>query len=541
MNETLFYLTKVLTGSCIMYLGYLFLLRKNTQFKLVRWYLLAGLALPWIVPFIELPNAMQQQGLPVITIPLNVNISAHSIENQETNSLFDQNWMYWGYTGIAAFLFMLVMYRFGRVIQLIFASQSFKITGIRFHITHLKLTPFSIFNNILLPTGYLHRGCLKPIIHHELAHIKQGHTYDNLFTEFICILAWFNPFVWLLRKAIHENHEYLADSEAVKDKSNLANYNALLFESLTGIRMPVVNNFNQSSIKNRLIMLNNFKNRQKSINKTIAIIMLLFAGVLSSSILIQKESYAATLSSMLPTFQDGKTQTPPEYATGHEGMMKFLISNIKYPETARKEGITGTTYISFNVKEDGSLADFSVKKGFNAACDAEALRVVKLMPKWKPGTKNGKPILQEMTLPIKFALDGDGKKKYVSDVKTKDPKPSKQNEGDVFTVVEDMPEFVGGPEAMAKYLAAAVKYPEEARKAGLEGTVYVTFVVEETGKVSDVKILRGFDKACDETALNAVKSMPNWKPGTQKGQAVKVQFNVPVRFKLDKDSKETKK
>ncbi len=539
MNETLFYLTKVLTSSCIMFLGYWFLLRKNTQFKLVRWYLLGSLILPWVIPLLELPTTLQQKGLPIITIPLAVEASVISTQTDTAQQLTGYEWINWAYGTISSLLFLLIAYRILLVVQLINNSQSFKLIGIKFHITNLKLTPFSIFNNILLPKNYLHKGCLKPIIYHEVAHIKQGHTYDNLITEFICILAWFNPFVWLIRKAIHENHEYLADSEAVKDKHNLANYNALLFESLTGIRMPVVNNFNQSSIKNRLIMLNKFKDRQKSIFQTLVLITMLMLGVLGSMLLIQKESYATTVNAMLPSFQDKKSQTPPEYATGQSEMIKFLLSNIKYPEEARKAGITGTTYINFTVKEDGSLTGIAVKKGFNTACDAEAMRVVNLMPKWKPGTKDGKAVAAETVLPIKFALDGDGKAKKSQPAESKTTKNEAKKE--VFTVVENMPEFPGGREAMAKYLASSVKYPEEARKAGLEGTVYVTFVVEETGKVSDVKVLRGFDLSCDESALNAVKSMPNWNPGTQRGEAVKVQFNIPVKFKLDKEAKGPKK
>lgn len=539
MNDVLFYLAKVLTSSGIMYLGYWFMLRKNTQFKLVRWYLLACLLLPWAIPLIELPISLQQQGLPILTIPLAVEASVYATQADVQTQSTSYEWINWLYGTISILLFLLIMYRVALVVRVINKSQSFKLIGIKFHITNLKLTPFSIFNNILLPKNYLHKGCLKPIIYHEVAHIKQGHTYDNLITEFICILAWFNPFVWLIRKAIHENHEYLADSEAVKDKHNLANYNALLFESLTGIRMPVVNNFNQSSIKNRLIMLNKFKDRQRSIFQTLAIITMLLVGLVGSMLLIQKEGYATTVNAMLPSFQDDKTQTPPEYATGQDEMIKFLATNINYPEEARKAGISGTTYITFTVSEDGSLKGIAVKKGFNAACDAEALRVVKLMPKWKPGTKDGKAVAAETVLPIKFALDGDGKakKSQPSEAKTDKNEAGKE----VFTVVENMPEFPGGREEMAKYLASAVKYPEEARKAGLQGTVYVTFVVEETGKVSNVKVLRGFNKACDESAMNAVKSMPNWNPGTQRGEAVKVQYNLPVKFKLDKDDKTPKK
>jgi protein TonB len=88
---------------------------------------------------------------------------------------------------------------------------------------------------------------------------------------------------------------------------------------------------------------------------------------------------------------------------------------------------------------------------------------------------------------------------------------------------------------MMNYLAGKIKYPESAREEGLEGTVYVTFVVEKDGSVNNVRVLRGFDEECDKVALDAVMSMPKWDPGKEKGEPVRVQFNVPVKFNLDKE------
>jgi TonB family protein len=110
----------------------------------------------------------------------------------------------------------------------------------------------------------------------------------------------------------------------------------------------------------------------------------------------------------------------------------------------------------------------------------------------------------------------------------------------VFTVVETMPSFPGGQEAMSKYLVENIKYPQEAKKNGVQGTVFVTYIVETDGTVSNVKVLRGFESECDAEAFRVVSSMPNWTPGKQKGQAVRVQFNLPIKFKLDEKSGEKK-
>ncbi len=103
----------------------------------------------------------------------------------------------------------------------------------------------------------------------------------------------------------------------------------------------------------------------------------------------------------------------------------------------------------------------------------------------------------------------------------------------VFTIVEDNPEFPGGQEAMQKFLRDNIRYPTMAREAGIQGTVFVTFVVERDGSISNVEVVRGIGGGCDQEAVRVVKTMPTWKPGKQRGQPVRVQFNLPVRFMLN--------
>lgn len=105
-------------------------------------------------------------------------------------------------------------------------------------------------------------------------------------------------------------------------------------------------------------------------------------------------------------------------------------------------------------------------------------------------------------------------------------------EEQIFTIVEEMPSFPGGEAELFKYLGKNIKYPQMATDAGIAGVVYVTFVVDKDGKIRDVKILRGIGGGCDEEAMRVVKSMPSWKPGKQRGKAVTVQYNLPIRFTL---------
>lgn len=104
------------------------------------------------------------------------------------------------------------------------------------------------------------------------------------------------------------------------------------------------------------------------------------------------------------------------------------------------------------------------------------------------------------------------------------PKPT-----EIFTIVEEQPSFNGD---IYKFLQGAIRYPEEARELNIQGRVFVTFVVEKDGSITDIKILRGIGGGCDEEAIRLIKSMPNWTPGKQRGNAVRVQFNLPIKFTL---------
>ncbi len=106
------------------------------------------------------------------------------------------------------------------------------------------------------------------------------------------------------------------------------------------------------------------------------------------------------------------------------------------------------------------------------------------------------------------------------------------DEGKIFTVVEEMPSFPGGEEALMKYLGTQIKYPVMARENGISGRVYLSFYVDKDGKVKEVKVLRGIGGGCDEEALRVVRAMPDWKPGRQNGRNVAVYYNVPVSFNL---------
>ena len=105
-------------------------------------------------------------------------------------------------------------------------------------------------------------------------------------------------------------------------------------------------------------------------------------------------------------------------------------------------------------------------------------------------------------------------------------------EQEIFKIVEEMPSYPGGEAKLMEFVAKNIKYPQIARETGIQGRVFVNFVVEPDGSVSNVSVLRGIGGGCDEEAMRVVKSMPKWKPGKQRGKAVRVQYMLPVNFRL---------
>ena len=104
---------------------------------------------------------------------------------------------------------------------------------------------------------------------------------------------------------------------------------------------------------------------------------------------------------------------------------------------------------------------------------------------------------------------------------------------DSFTVVEKMPTYPGGYQALYKYIGKKIRYPSQARKMGVEGKVFINFTVDKDGSITSIKVLRGIGSGCDEEAIRVITKMPKWKPGKQRGKSVKVSMTLPITFKLN--------
>lgn len=237
----------------------------------------------------------------------------------------------------------------------------------------------------------------------------------------------------------------------------------------------------------------------------------------------------------------------PEFPNGGmPGLMKYLGKNVKYPIEAHANNIEGRVVVHFIVNKDGSISNVGLTRSVDPLLDKEAIRVISSMPKWKPGMQRGKAVRVKYTVPVMFRLQGpknaepyqavvgtakDGNLEEVVAV-AKATTPISRTEGKVYEKVENMPEFPGGVQGLMQYISSNLKYPAAAQKAGVQGKVIVSMIVDKEGNITDPKIIKGITPLLDAEAIRIISDMPQWKPGTDKGEKVNVQYTIPLVFKL---------
>ena len=207
-------------------------------------------------------------------------------------------------------------------------------------------------------------------------------------------------------------------------------------------------------------------------------------------------------------------EEPPTFPGGDSAMVAYLKHNLHYPPAEKEKGIQGRVFVGFVIEKDGSVSSVEVKRGIGEECDAEAVRVVKEMPNWEPGKQSGIVVRMAMVLPISFKI------------------VEPPIDTTIYTTVEKMPTFPGGEFKMYEFLAMNIRYPQRAREDGYSGTVYVRFVVEPDGTITNIEVAKGVGGGCSEEAVRVVKMMPNWIPGEAFGKKVRVTYTLPINFRL---------
>lgn len=458
------------------------------------------------------------------------------------------------YWGIVATLFIRFLIQLGGIIRLTYQCKVREINGNIVHLLDRPNGPFSFFHWIFIHMDSHSKEEIDEILTHEQTHVRQWHSVDVIISELVCILCWFNPFAWLMKREIRTNLEYMADARVLENGYDSKTYQYhLLGLSHHKAAATIYNSFNVLPLKKRIKMMN--KKRTKEIGRTKYLMFLPLAALLMivsniETVARTTEKFAADVmenvapemtTSPLPVVQDTVdisnavfeiVEVMPVFPGGMSALMKYLGENIKYPEEAKKKNMQGRVYVAFIVNQDGSISDTRIIRGASPLLDAEALRVIGSMPKWKPGMQKGKAVRVQYSVPVVFSL----KKQKGGDITAHSaqfvPKEIKPDANGIYEVAEEMPQFPGGMGKLMEYISKNMQYPAEAQKQKVGGRVVVQMVVDAEGNVTNPRILQGVNPLLDKEALRLMKDMPKWTPGKQNGEAVAVKYTLPVMFQL---------
>ncbi len=568
MDTLIMYVLKVNIALVVFYLLYAALLRKDTFLRMRRWYFIVIILFSLCYPLFTI-DALQGKHLfdfsrnkeVQTSVEIATPMAGIVVEDEPVQTSLS---LEKAVGGLAVIISLLLLARFGgqllSILILKRKSEKKEIFDTPIYYVKEDMPPFSFFNWIFINTDVQSSDELQQILLHEKTHASQYHSIDIVLNEFLCIAFWWNPAVWLIRNEVKINLEYLADNKVLEKGADTKEYQYLLLRMTNHeAAVQIVNNFNVSQLKQRIIMMNKLKSPNIKMARYAWIIPFACMFLVVNSIYAEKKSEVSDAAEVVQTLQKKVTKktnvTPPsttplrthntqngkdvkekdqvyavvdkqpEFPGGISALMKYLGANIQYPKVAMDKGIEGRVIAQFVVEKDGKINEVKVLQGIDPALDAEAIRMVQAMPNWKPGIHKGEKVRVKYTLPINFRLKGD----------------KKETEKDqVYAVVDKQPEFPGGISALMKYLGANIQYPKVAMDKGIEGRVIAQFVVEKDGKINEVKVLQGIDPALDAEAIRMVQAMPNWKPGEHQGKLVRVRYTLPITFKLKSGANQPK-
>lgn len=473
MNSAVNFLLESGISLALLSLIYILFLRKETFFRLNRLFLLVSVIFSILLPFLKFrvydPQPVMLAEItvtPYRNLMEAVTIYGRDFSGSVEQTISSSNMIVMIYLIGLLFFLGRFIFRLTQVLSLIRKNAVQKNGSVKFVSIHKDFSPFSFLSYVFVNPEKKDEIGYEKMVAHEMEHIKQGHTFDVLILEIMTVFQWFNPFMWILKRVIRENHEYLADQAVLKAGISPAQYKHLLLNQAVGFQLEIANNFNSSLIKKRIKMISKIKSSKFAISKIVF-------GVLVAAALVI-------------AFACEQKETLEAEPVADEQIVKIHLSTIE----------DGKVQIEGTAEEIEKLKKmFTEESGFKITTDS--LGNVFMM-----------------------------KKAIVT------PKSLKSDE-QVFFIVEEMPEFPGGEMELRKHIANNIEYPEVAKKNGIKGKVYVTFVVGKDGLVKDAKIARGVDPSLDGEALRVVNNLPKWKPGKQRGEAVNVSYTIPINFALE--------
>ena len=500
-------LTKVLLtfiATIILYYTYKLLFGKCNRFNVCRIILLTMSVFAFVFPFISIKISGQMPEyffiMDNVEILSNneINLEADNVKNNSLSFLQIISAIY--VVGVI-FSFMKMFFNIYKVNKIKQGKKFEIIDNVKIIHTNENHIPFSFFNNIYLPNEINNPLILK----HEMSHVKNHHSLDVILMEIMISFQWFNPFIYKMKKELQNVHEYIADNEAVENETDKSNYMMLLLQQCTADNFnTVANNFSFLLTKKRISMIT-----QKQKTKRMVMRLLLTLPVFAMLILLNTQCDN-------PKSNDegnvSKEQVPVEKSEGQGQLSGTVV------DRATGKPISTVTVVLEN-------------NGTEVASDRTGTDGRYEMTSIPAGTYELKATLGGYTsTTMKGIVVAAGKFAFMDIYMNQD--------GDtIYNVAETMPQFPGGPNALMKYLSENTKYPESAKANKIEGRVFVSFVIEKDGSITNAEVMRGIDKECDAEAVRVVSSMPKWQAGTQNGEAVRCRFTAPFIFKLNENEK----
>ncbi len=513
-----------------LYACYALFLRRQTFLHWNRAYLLGSLLAAFALPLVQYPEAAP-------AVPMVYEMSAAAFTVGATvavppPSLLTWENLLWLLYGIGVLVMLVRLVRHSRCLYfLIKSGDSIEMDGYTLILSEDDQTgSFSFLRWVVVSrSDYEHN--FDTILTHELAHVRQRHSWDILLVEGLRVVFWFNPVLVLYKNALQQVHEYLADRQAEAD--NRDRYAEFLVSYALNTPSAVLTNqfFNPKLLKNRIAMLYKNKNSKWALGKYLAIaplIVLVLALTAARERVVdvmdrdvQVLAPANGLVTELPGVLQAETTTVK--GTVRSSKTKELLPGANVILAGTSRGVTTDANGAFELNEvplDGKLAISYVGYETRVVEITKKNQVVNVVLEWKQNSLNNVVV-------VAYLPKVDSRTQPGID-------SAKKGEEKQFMVVEQMPEFPGGSQEMYKFLARNIRYPTEAVRDDLEGKVVVTFTVSDKGRIRNPQVIQSLGGGTDEEALRVVLNMPSWKPAIQNRRPVAMEYVLTIEFQLDK-------
>lgn len=409
----LMYLIKANVVLVVLFVFYQIISAGDTFFKWRRLSLLTVYMLSLLLPTIDL-SVLVNETVPLGNILPRMAYNLPEVMVQPTHDNFDwQQLAVWLYTGVALALLLRVFWQVGVVCWLAQRSERATLHGTAVCLLTGDYSPFSFFRWIFVNPVNKTPSQVQQILTHEQTHVAQWHSADALLSQLFVAVFWFNPVAWLMRLQVRNNLEYLADRSVINGGTDKKayQYHLLAVAYRTNVA-TITNNFNVLPLKKRIKMMNKQTSNPLARFKYLLFVPLAVALLAMNSTTIranvQKKVVKATKATKKTSANDKVYEVceqMPTFPGGDAALMKYLAENVKYPALAIKAQEQGRVVVSFTVEKDGAISDVKVARSVTPSLDAEAVRVVKAMPKWTPGKQGGQLVRVRYNVPVSFKLN----------------------------------------------------------------------------------------------------------------------------------------